>query len=272
MSLSAPAEPATQARLDLAVSSARAAGAITLQWFRQAALTVERKGDGSPVTAADRAAESLLREQIAAQFPDDAILGEEFGEKTGASAYRWVLDPIDGTKSFISGVPLYTTLVAVLKDDQPLVGVIYSPATNEIVYAAAGGQTWYENGDGHSVPARVSQTERLAEATFVTTELTTFDKVGEKGSRGVYNQLEKACRLSRTWGDAYGYMLVATGRADVMIDPEMNLWDAAALQPIIEGAGGHYSDWQGRPSVHSGNAVATNPKLAGLVLSITREG
>ncbi len=274
MSLSAPApaETATQARLDLAVSAARAAGLATLQWFRQAALAVERKGDGSPVTAADRAAESLLREQIAAQFPDDAILGEEFGEKAGNSAYRWVLDPIDGTKSFISGVPLYTTLVAVLKDDQPLVGVIYSPATNEIVYAAAGGQTWYQNGDGRSIPAQVSQTERLAEATFVTTELTSFDKVGDKGSRGVYDQLEKACRLSRTWGDAYGYMLVATGRADVMIDPVVNLWDAAALQPVIEGAGGHYSDWQGLPSVHTGNAVATNPKLAGLVLSITREG
>jgi histidinol-phosphatase len=272
MSPSPSADPETQARLDLAVSSARAAGAVTLKWFRQSALDVERKGDGSPVTAADRAAESLLREQIAAQFPDDAILGEEFGEKAGASPYRWVLDPIDGTKSFISGVPLYTTLVAVLKDNQPLVGVIYSPATREIVYAATGGQTWYENGDGRAIEARVSHTERLAEATFVTTELSTFDRVGEKSSRGVYNQLEKACRLSRTWGDAYGYLLVATGRADVMIDPEMNLWDAAALQPIIEGAGGHYSDWQGRPSVHTGNAMATNPQLAGLVLSITREG
>jgi histidinol-phosphatase len=272
MSPSADPDPQTQARLELAVSAARAAGAATLQWFRQSALDVERKGDGSPVTAADRAAESLLREQISAKFPDDAILGEEFGEKPGTSAYRWVLDPIDGTKSFISGVPLYTTLVAVLKDNQPLVGVIYSPATREIVYAAAGGQSWYENGDGRAIEARVSNTERLAEATFVTTELTTFDQVGDKGSRAVYNQLEKACRLSRTWGDAYGYLLVATGRADVMIDPVVNLWDAAALQPVIEGAGGHYSDWQGRPSVHTGNAVATNPQLAGLVLSITREG
>ena len=272
MSPTSPADPATQSRLDLAVSAARAAGTATLQWFRQSALAVERKGDGSPVTAADRAAESLLREQISAQFPEDAILGEEFGEKPGTSSYQWVLDPIDGTKSFISGVPLYTTLVAVLKDNQPLVGVIYSPATKEIVYAAAGGQTMYENGDSRAVEARVSGTERLAEATFLTTELKTFDEVGEKGSRGVYNQLEKACRLTRTWGDAYGYMLIATGRADVMIDPIMNLWDAAALQPIIEGAGGHYSDWQGRPSVHTGNSLATNPQLAGLVLSITREG
>ena len=259
-------------RLALAVDAARAAGAETLRWFRQSALAVERKGDGSPVTAADRAAESLLRERISASFPDDSILGEEFGETAGTSPYRWVLDPIDGTKSFITGVPLYTTLVAVLEGDRPLLGVIYSPATDEIVFAAAGGETLYRSGDGDPTPARVSGVERLADATFLTTEAASFDRVGKAGARGVYDQLERACRLTRTWGDAYGYMLVATGRADVMVDPMVNLWDAAALQPVIEGAGGHYSDWQGRPSVHTGNAVASNPHLAGLVLSITREG
>jgi histidinol-phosphatase len=150
--------------------------------------------------------------------------------------------------------------------------VIYAPATGEIVFAAAGQQAWYAQGEAEPIPARVSEVERLADATFVTTELKTFDRIGKNGARPVYNQLEKACRLTRTWGDAYGYLLVATGRVDVMIDPEVNLWDAAALQPVIEGAGGHYSDWQGRPSVHTGNAVATNPRLAGLVLSITREG
>lgn len=266
------ADPEIQARLELAVSSARAAGAATLQWFRQAALDVERKGDGSPVTAADRASETLLREQISAQFPDDAILGEEYGEKPGTSPYRWVLDPIDGTKSFISGVPLYTTLVAVMKDDQPLIGVIYAPATGEIVYAAAGGQTWFAVDGGTPVPARVSSTNRLAEATFVTTEVSKFDRVGENGVRGIYHHLEKSCRLTRTWGDAYGFLLVATGRADLMVDLFISLWDAAALKPVIEGAGGHYSDWQGRPSVHTGSAVATNSHLSGLVLGLTREG
>ena len=261
-----------QPRLELAVAAARAAGVLTLQWFRQNALDVERKGDGSPVTAADRAAESLLRDEIAAGFPDDAILGEEFGEKPGTSGYRWVLDPIDGTKSFITGVPLYTTLVAVLEGDRPLIGVIYSPATEEMTYAAAGEPTWYAVGDVAPVRAQVSEVERLAEATFVTTETRTFDRVGPKGSRHVYDQLERSCRLTRTWGDAYGYILVATGRADVMVDPIVNLWDAAALQPIIEGAGGHFSDWQGRHTVHTGNAIATNSRLAGLVLSITREG
>jgi len=263
--------PDCDSRLKLAVAAARSAGNETLRWFRNSSLAVERKGDGSPVTAADRAAETLLRDQISAAFPDDAILGEELGEKPGTSPYRWVLDPIDGTKSFIAGVPLYTTLVAVMEGDSPLLGVIYAPATGEIVYAAAGESAWYAAGDAAPVQARVSQVERLAEATFLTTEAASFGRPQTSPRRSAYEQLEAACRVSRTWGDAFGYMLVATGRADVMIDPIVNLWDAAALQPIIEGAGGHFSDWQGRPTVHSGNAVATNRKLAGLVLSITRE-
>jgi histidinol phosphatase-like enzyme (inositol monophosphatase family) len=258
-------------RLELAVAAARTAGKETLRWFRIASLAVERKGDGSPVTAADRAAETLLRQQIGEAFPDDAILGEEFGEQPGTTPFRWVLDPIDGTKSFIGGVPLYTTLVAVMEGDRPLIGVIYSPATDEIVYAAAGEQASYAVGGAAPVVARVSQVERLSDATFLTTEAGAFGRPQSSPRRAVFEQLEAACRVTRTWGDAFGYMLVATGRADVMIDPIVNLWDAAALQPIIEGAGGHFSDWQGRPTVHSGNAVATNRKLAGLVLSITRE-
>ncbi len=266
-----PAAPSGPSRLDLAVAAAHAAGAETLRHFRQVGLAVERKGDGSPVTAADRAAETLLRERIAAAFPDDAIIGEEFGEKPGTSGYRWALDPIDGTKTFITGVPLYTTLVAVLEGNRPVLGVIYAPATGEIVYAAAGEPAWYAAGDAAPTRAHVSQVERLAEATYVTSEVATYDRVGTKGARQVHAQLEQACRLTRTWGDGYGYLLVATGRADVMIDPMLNIWDAAVCQPVIEGAGGHFSDWQGRPTVHSGNAVGTNPKLAGLVLSITRD-
>jgi histidinol-phosphatase len=264
------ADPQVQARLELAVAAAKQAGAVTLQWFRQSGLGVERKGDGSPVTAADRASETLLRELISAQFPDDAILGEEFGELPGTSPYRWVLDPIDGTKSFISGIPMYTTLVAVMKEDQPLIGVIYAPATGEIVYAAVGGPTWFAVGDSAPVESRVSTTGQLAEATFVTTEVSKFDRQGNQMIRGVYNHLEKHSRLTRTWGDAYGFLLVATGRADVMVDLFISLWDAAALKPVIEGAGGHYSDWKGLPSVHTGNAVATNRQLAGVVLELTQ--
>ena len=264
--------PEWHSRLTLAVAIARSAGQETLRWFRHSLLTVERKGDGSPVTAADRAAESMMREEITRQFPDDAILGEEFGDKPGTTQYRWVLDPIDGTKSFISGVPLYTTLVAIMEGNRPLIGVIYAPVTAEMVYAVSGQTTWYVQANNEAIPARVSETERLSDATFLTTEAASFAKAGRKnGGAAVHQQLQDACRLSRTWGDAFGYLLVATGRADVMVDPIVNLWDAAALQPIIEGAGGHFSDWQGRPTVHTGNTVATNARLAGLVLSITRD-
>ncbi|MES2793075.1 MAG: inositol monophosphatase family protein [Planctomycetota bacterium] len=262
-------DPETQARLDLAVGAARRAGASTLEWFRST-IAVERKGDGSPVTAADRRSETLLRDEISASFPDDAILGEEFGEKPGTSAYRWVLDPIDGTKSFIAGVPLYTTLVAVLKDEQPLIGVIYAPATGEIVYAAMGGPTWFAVGEGTPVLARVSTTEKFAEATFVVTEVNKFNRVAE-GARGIYDHLEKSCRVTRTWGDAYGFLLVATGRADIMVDLLINVWDLAALLPVIQGAGGHFTDWQGVPSIRTGNAVATNQHFAEPVLKLIRE-
>lgn len=264
-------DPETQARLELAVGAARRAGATTLEWFRGTAFTVERKGDGSPVTNADRASETLLREEISAHFPDDSILGEEFGEKSGTSPYRWVLDPIDGTKSFIAGVPLYTTLVAVLKDEQPLIGVIYAPVTGEIVYAAMGGPTWFAVGEGTPMLAHVSSTEKLAESTFVVTEVNKFNKVALPGARSIYDQLEKSCRVTRTWGDAYGFLLVATGRVDIMVDLLINLWDLAALLPVIQGAGGHFTDWNGEPSVRTGNAVAANPHLSGIVLNIIQK-
>jgi histidinol phosphatase-like enzyme (inositol monophosphatase family) len=271
MASDSAANPDIESRLELAVEAAQAAGAETLKWFRRQSLAVERKQDGSPVTAADRASETLLRERIRAAFPHDAILGEEFGEQPGTSGYQWVLDPIDGTKSFIAGVPLYTTLVAVMHNNESRLGVIYAPATGELVYAAAGQPAWYSISRGERMQARVSDVERLADATFLTSEINLFDRAGKAGRREIFYALEKACRVTRTWGDAYGYLLVATGRADVMIDADMNLWDAAALQPIIEGAGGRFLDWQGRPTVHTRQTIATNPRLAGLVLSITRE-
>ena len=263
--------PEIASRLNAAVRFAREAGELTLRWFRQSSLAVERKGDGSPVTAADRAAETLLREQIAADFPGDGVLGEEFGETPGTSDFRWILDPIDGTKSFIAGAPLYTTLVAIMRGEEPQAGVIYAPATREIVYAASGGPAWQSVDGDEPTPARVSKVDNLAAATFLTTDVRSYGPAGQGGRRAVYERLESAARLTRTWGDAYGYLLVATGRAEVMIDPEMNLWDAAALQPIIEGAGGRFSDWQGRPTVHSGNSAATNALLAEAVVAITRQ-
>jgi histidinol phosphatase-like enzyme (inositol monophosphatase family) len=253
-------------RLQLARKAAREAGEITLEYFRRDDLVVQRKGDDSPVTAADRAAEEHLRKRIARNFPDDGILGEEFPETAGTSGYRWILDPIDGTKSFIHGVPLYGTLIGVEHEGQSLVGVIHIPALDESVHAAKGRGAWYVSGSREPEPARVSTRASLAESLFLTSEVRSFD---EHDRRAAYDRLQAACRLTRTWGDCYGYLMVATGRADVMVDPVMSIWDAAALAPILEEAGGTFTDWQGRPTIHSGEGIGTNGHVLAEVLSIT---
>ncbi len=255
-----PAE--INSRLEYAVAIAREAGELTLTHFRSRGLAVERKGDGSPVTVADKGAEELLRKRIAEQFPADAIIGEEFGETPGTSSFKWILDPIDGTKSFVSGVPLYTTLVAVMQHDEPFLGVIFAPAVNEMLYAARGQGCWHIINRGKPQVARVSNVGRLSEAVFVTTCVRSYTVDRKKDGRQAFDRLTAACRVSRTWGDAFGYMLVATGRAEIMVDPVVNLWDAAALLPIIQEAGGQFFDWQGVATVHSGEAVATNAALA----------
>ncbi|MCU0874066.1 MAG: histidinol-phosphatase [Pirellulaceae bacterium] len=261
------ATPELASRLDLAVGAAREAGQLTLGFFQREDLAVQRKADNSPVTAADRQAEQLLRRRIREAFPDDGILGEEFGEEAGTSGFRWILDPIDGTKSFICGVPLYGTLIGVERAGASVVGVIYIPGLDECVYAAIGGGAWYTHGQAAPRPARVSQRDRLADAVFLTSQLDTFYL---RGAQQVYLDLERAASITRTWGDCYGYLLVATGRADVMVDPVMNVWDAAALQPILEEAGGVYTDWSGRPTIHAGEGIGCNRTLLDQVLAITR--
>jgi histidinol-phosphatase len=243
-----------KARLEFAVDATRAAGKHTLKHFQQG-IAVERKADDSPVTIADREAEKLLRAAAAAKYPDDGILGEELGEIPGRSGYRWIFDPIDGTKSFISGVPLYSTLVGLEYEGESVLGVILIPALDECVCAAKGQGAWYIHGSAAAVPARVSKKDRLRDSLFVTSEVKTYSQF-DRG--GAYDRLQSAAWLTRTWGDGYGYLLVATGRAELMVDPKMSIWDCAALQPVIEEAGGKFTDWIGRPTIHSGEAIASN--------------
>jgi histidinol-phosphatase len=262
-----------QARLEYAVRITREAGELTLGYFRRSDLAIEFKADKSPVTAADRAAEELLRKRIAEKFPDDSILGEEFGAAVGTSGFQWVLDPIDGTKSFMYGVPLYTNLVAVLADDTPKIGVVNAPACGEMVFAAKGGGCWYssvQTGSSAPVPAKVSGVRHMKESLLLTSEVASFSTHRKKDALSVYLDLQRAARLARTWGDGYGYLMVATGRAEVMIDPVMNLWDAAPLQTVIEEAGGHFMDWKGNASVHSGESIATNGHVTDEVLAIVQ--
>jgi histidinol-phosphatase len=253
-------------RQELAVAIAREAGEITLRYFQRENYAVELKHDSSPVTIADREAERHLRARISEAFPDDAIVGEELEDQTGTSGFRWILDPIDGTKSFISGVPLYGTLIGVEFEERSRVGVILIPALDECVYASAGQGAWYVRHGAAPVAARVSLKRTLAESLFLTSEIKTFLDAG----RGpAYDQLQSAAWRSRTWGDCYGYLLVATGRAEVMVDPRMNVWDCAALQPILEEAGGTFTDWNGTPTIHAGEAIATNGHVLKEVLAIT---
>jgi histidinol phosphatase-like enzyme (inositol monophosphatase family) len=263
-----PTDDTLLSQLEFAITIAREAGAITLEHFRQEGLAVDRKSDDSPVTIADRLAEQHLRKRIREAYPADGIVGEEFPETAGTSGRRWILDPIDGTKSFIHGVPLYGTLVAVEQEGEGAAGVILIPALDECVYAARGQGAWYIRGSASPQRARVSDCSRLGEGLFLTSEVACF---AEAGRHEAYERLHAAARLTRTWGDCYGFLLVATGRAEVMIDASMSLWDAAALQPIIEGAGGSFTDWQGKPTIQSGEAVATNGRIRDEVLAITRD-
>jgi histidinol phosphatase-like enzyme (inositol monophosphatase family) len=255
-----------EARFELALAAAREAGRSTLAHYQSESLAVELKGDASPVTVADRRAEQMLRDRISRDFPDDAILGEEFGEQPGTSGYRWILDPIDGTKSFVAGVPLYGTLVGVERDRRSVIGVIYLPALDECAYANTGQGAWHVRGQDAPRRARVSSCSKLSQAVLSTSEL----RYPTPARQQALARLVQATRINRTWGDCYGYLLVATGRADVMIDPVMNVWDAAALQPILIEAGGTLTDWQGIDTIYAGEAIATNGKLLDEVLAITR--
>lgn len=255
-------------RLEQAVAMANAAGEVTLRYFQTRGFRVERKADRSPVTVADREAETLLRTEISRAFPTDAILGEEFGEQPGTSGFRWILDPIDGTKSFIFGVPLYGTLIGVEHAGRSVAGVIHVPALSETVYAAVGHGCWYRRGAGEPVRTRVSATERLEEGLFVTSQVDGFVK---RQALDAYLELERQAYVTRTWGDAYGYLLVATGRAEVMIDPLMSVWDAAAIQPVLEEAEGAFTDWQGQPTIYADEAIGSNQRVHAQVVAVTRQ-
>jgi histidinol-phosphatase len=243
-----------EGRLACAVELAILGGRSTLKYFQSNDVGVERKGDDSPVTIADKEAEQLVRKILGERFPADAILGEEFGEQSGTSDYQWIVDPIDGTKSFISGVPIYSTLIGIVRERECLGGVIYIPALDEIVFAARGTGTWYST-RGHQ-PNRCHVSSRtLADGLFTTTQRDSFAK---RGAVDAYNNLEKAAYITRTWGDGYGYLLVATGRAEVMVDPIANPWDLAAVQPVVEEAGGKFTNWSGESTVFGGDGVGSN--------------
>jgi histidinol-phosphatase len=236
---------------EFAVNAAWQAGRLTLAHY-QTGVAIQRKLDRSLVTEADRGAEELLRRLITSRFPDHSIVGEEFGDDDKPAAYRWIVDPIDGTNTFVRGVPFYGVLLALEVEGEPVVGVSYFPALDEMIGAAKGKGCFWNGRRAH-----VSAVTRLSEACITYT-----DSRGLRERLGPdWDGLQDATALQRGWGDCYGHCLVATGRSDIMLDPRMNPWDCAALIPILQEAGGRFTDWRGRAVIDGNDAVSTNGAL-----------
>ena len=248
--------------LEFAIETAYLAGRKTLGYY-QMGVSAEIKPDGSPVTVADRISEEFIRKRIEARFPDHDILGEEFGGSTAKKSHRWIIDPIDGTKSFLRGVPLYAVLIGLEIEGQIEVGAAYFPALDEMVAAATAQGCWW-NGR----PAKVSEITRMDQAVIAST---TTMKFSQYGRQAAWERLLKACYFQTGWGDAYGYILVATGRIEVMLDPVMSVWDAAPFPPILKEAGGYFGDWQGNRTIYAKEGLATNQALLEEVINIIEE-
>lgn len=245
--------------LNAAIEIAKIGGDSTKNYF-STTLKVELKGDTSPVTIADQEAEQKMRAEINKRFPTHGILGEEFGSERQDADIQWILDPIDGTKSYIHGVPLYTTLVGVLVNGKPTVGVIYQPILNELCAAATGLGCTY-----NGLPTKVRECNRLQDASMMITEL---KYIHSEGYEVAHLKLADTVRYHRTWGDAYGHMMVAAGRADLMFDPILHLWDAAALHPIIREAGGWFGSVDGNQGlIDKASGISCHPNLKDQVLA-----
>jgi len=246
-------------RLEFALQCSSQAAELILQHYQNQDLNVESKADDSPVTAADKGAEQLIRKLLAAEFPDDGILGEEFDDVESSSGYRWILDPIDGTKPFIHGVPLFGTLIGIEFESRMVAGVCRLPALDEVIYAEEGAGAWWKIGQQDARRARVTDVTQLSDARLMFTEPTHTIRCGRQD---IFDRLLRQVRIARGWGDCYGHMLVATGRAEIAFDPEMSAWDIAALIPIVREAGGHCTDWKGDENIFGGDGVSCVPGLA----------
>jgi len=257
--MTAPSSSELHELLDIALRAAEVARTVIMPLY-ESGTAVDLKADSTPVTAADRGAELAIREFLARECPGHGVLGEEFPETPASGPYRWVLDPIDGTKSFIHHAPLFGSLIALEHDGSPVVGVIACHAAGETV-AAARDLGCRLNGE----PCHVSERAALPDATLLTTSYSRLLRLHPKAFHSlVYN-----CGLARAWGDCYGYLSVAAGRADIMLDPEMNPWDVAALYPVITEAGGTITTWDGDPRP-GGSCVATNGLLHPTVMEALR--
>ncbi len=238
---------------------AEESGQIIKRYFFASNLEVETKGDETFVTKADRQAEKAMRQLIQEEYPGHGIIGEEFGNENQHAEFVWVLDPIDGTISFISGCPLFGTLIGLLHKGQPILGAINQPILN--LLCLGDNEKTTLNGK----PIRMREVNRLSDATVLTTDVLAVPRYQRSAG---FERLVQESRVFRTWGDCYGYLLLASGRADVMLDPIMNPWDILPLIPIIQGANGMITSWDGNPASSAKSCVAANKNLHPLVLEM----
>jgi histidinol-phosphatase len=240
------------------------ADSVTLDRFRALDLAVETKPDLTPVSDADKAVEDLLRSDLGRARPRDTVLGEEFGTTTGQGPRRWVIDPIDGTKNFIRGVPVWATLIALMEagpgGEQPVVGLVSAPALGRRWWAARGTGAFTGRSITRATRIHVSEVSRLEDASFSYSSLSGWE---ERGKLDAFIDLTRACWRTRAYGDFWSYMMVAEGAVDLAAEPELSVWDMAANCVIVEEAGGRFTGLDGIPGVRSGNAVASNGLLHG---------
>ena len=246
--------------MDFAAATVYAAGRLTLGYFGTG-IHPDFKADDSPVTVADRLSEELIRREIEARYPGHSIVGEEYGVKEAAGAsHRWLVDPIDGTRSFMRGVPLYGVLLGLEIDGVPSVGAAYYPGTDELLVAGTGeGCHW--NGR----PARVSTVAEIGRAYVSCSDFGNFEVYGKADA---WQRLVRRAYTRIGWSDAYGYLLVATGRIEAMLDPVMNPWDCGPFVPILQEAGGYFGDWRGNATNYAGEGLATNAALKDEVVAL----
>ena len=251
--------PELRDQLDFAIATAQEAGRLTLGYF-QTELTTESKEDASPVTIADRQAEERIRERIETRFPDHGILGEEFGESSADASHRWLVDPIDGTRAFVRGVPLYAVLLALEVDGRVELGVVDFPALGETLWAARG-EGCYWNGRR----CYVRETGSLRDSVVAFTGAASFARHGREAA---WSRFQAATAYQAGWSDAYGHALVASGRLELMLDPAMNPWDCGPFPVLLEEAGGYFGDWSGERTIYGGEALSTSSTLLQEVLEI----
>jgi histidinol-phosphatase len=252
-----------RSRYEAAVDAAREAGRLALRYF-DTDVAVEWKGDHSPVTVADREAERLLRQTLGEAFPADGFLGEEYGDAPGSSGFRWVLDPIDGTRSFVRGIPLWAVLVGLEYKGELIAGVVDAAPLGQTFHALRG-RGAYRN----DRRIRVSGEAELSRALLGYSSIYWFLKAGREAQ---FLELVRRTDRQRSFGDFYGFMLVAQGSIEVMLEHGVHVWDVAAIKPIVEEAGGRFSDWDGYPDVHRPDVVVSNGKLHEQVLAVLGGG